>query len=139
MEEMEHNLKAVTDELQDVKSERSVFREKAHRLNVELNHVLGNREARIIDVDALCMENRQVGRRSRSAVHRAAANVRSTSSYSSFWCFTGCKHIFVEKSYFSGEYIYILHKFNISIKALKEKTFSLYCDSSPIDCFLFFN
>lgn len=84
MEEMEHNLKAVTDELQDVKSERSVFREKAHRLNVELNHVLGNREARIIDVDALCMENRQVGRRSRSAVHRAAANVRSTSSYSSF-------------------------------------------------------
>uniref|UniRef100_A0A3Q3X0Z1 Coiled-coil domain containing 149 n=1 Tax=Mola mola TaxID=94237 RepID=A0A3Q3X0Z1_MOLML len=58
MEEMEHNLKAVTDELQDVKAERSVFREKAYRLNVELNHILGNREARIIDVDALCMENR---------------------------------------------------------------------------------
>ncbi|XP_040038621.2 coiled-coil domain-containing protein 149-A isoform X2 [Gasterosteus aculeatus] len=63
MEEMEHNLKAVTDELQDVKSERSVFREKAHRLNVELNHVLGNREARIIDVDALCMENRYLHER----------------------------------------------------------------------------
>lgn len=58
MEEMEHNMKAVTDELQDVKAERNVFREKARRLNVELNHVLGNREARIIDVDALCMENR---------------------------------------------------------------------------------
>ncbi|XP_028330924.1 coiled-coil domain-containing protein 149-A isoform X2 [Gouania willdenowi] len=58
MEEMEHNMKALTDELQDVKAERSVFREKAERLNVELNHVLGNREARIIDVDALCMENR---------------------------------------------------------------------------------
>lgn len=51
-------MKAVTDELQDVKAERNVFREKACRLNVELNHVLGNREARIIDVDALCMENR---------------------------------------------------------------------------------
>ncbi|KAM8898978.1 coiled-coil domain-containing protein 149-A isoform 2-T2 [Spinachia spinachia] len=63
MEEMEHSLKAVTDELQDVKSERSVFREKAHRLNVELNHVLGNREARIIDVDALCMENRYLHER----------------------------------------------------------------------------
>ena len=61
MEEMEHNMKALTDELQDVKAERSVFREKADRLNVELNHILGNREARIIDVDALCMENRQVG------------------------------------------------------------------------------
>lgn len=58
MEEMENNIKALTDELQDVKGERSAFREKAYRLNVELNHVLGNREARIIDVDALCMENR---------------------------------------------------------------------------------
>ncbi|TNN55369.1 Coiled-coil domain-containing protein 149-B [Liparis tanakae] len=58
MEEMEHSMKALTDELQDVKAERSAFTEKACRLNVELNHVLGNREARIIDVDALCMENR---------------------------------------------------------------------------------
>ncbi|XP_075968401.1 coiled-coil domain-containing protein 149-A [Anarhichas minor] len=63
MEEMEHNMKAVTDELQDVKAERSVFREKAYRLNVELNHVLGNREPRIIDVDALCMENRYLHER----------------------------------------------------------------------------
>ncbi|XP_044040668.1 coiled-coil domain-containing protein 149-A isoform X1 [Siniperca chuatsi] len=63
MEEMEHNMKALTDELQDVKAERSVFREKAYRLNVELNHILGNREARIIDVDALCMENRYLHER----------------------------------------------------------------------------
>ncbi|XP_044198252.1 coiled-coil domain-containing protein 149-like isoform X1 [Thunnus albacares] len=63
MEEMEHNMKALTDELQDVKAERTVFREKADRLNVELNHVLGNREARIIDVDALCMENRYLHER----------------------------------------------------------------------------
>ncbi|XP_071333733.1 coiled-coil domain-containing protein 149-A isoform X2 [Trachinotus anak] len=63
MEEMEHNMKALTDELQDVKAERSVFREKADRLNVELNHILGNREARIIDVDALCMENRYLHER----------------------------------------------------------------------------
>ncbi|XP_039997442.1 coiled-coil domain-containing protein 149-A isoform X2 [Xiphias gladius] len=63
MEEMEHNMKALTDELQDVKAERSVFREKADRLNVELNHILGNREARIIDVDALCMENKYLHER----------------------------------------------------------------------------
>ncbi|XP_033962307.1 coiled-coil domain-containing protein 149-A isoform X3 [Pseudochaenichthys georgianus] len=63
MEEMEHNMKALTDELQDVKAERGVFREKTYRLNVELNHVLGNREARIIDVDALCMENRYLQER----------------------------------------------------------------------------
>ncbi|XP_034532945.1 coiled-coil domain-containing protein 149-A [Notolabrus celidotus] len=63
MEEMEHNMKALTDELQDVKAERNVFREKAYRVNVELNHILGNHEARIIDVDALCMENRYLHER----------------------------------------------------------------------------
>ncbi|XP_076581340.1 coiled-coil domain-containing protein 149-A isoform X1 [Chaetodon auriga] len=63
MEEMENNMKALTDELQDVKAERGVFREKAYRLNVELNHILGNREARIIDVDALCMENKYLHER----------------------------------------------------------------------------
>ncbi|KAM9836586.1 coiled-coil domain-containing protein 149-A [Aulostomus maculatus] len=63
MEELEHNMKALTDELQDMKAERTVFREKADRLNVELNHILGNREARIIDVDALCMENRYLHER----------------------------------------------------------------------------
>ncbi|KAM4536563.1 coiled-coil domain-containing protein 149-A isoform 2-T2 [Odontesthes bonariensis] len=58
MEEMEHTIKALTDELQDMKAERNVFREKADRLNLEINHILGNNEKRIIDVDALCMENR---------------------------------------------------------------------------------
>ncbi|KAM3857406.1 coiled-coil domain-containing protein 149-A [Diretmus argenteus] len=63
MEEMEHNMKAITDELQDIKAERSVFSEKVDRLNVELNHILGGHEARIIDVDALCMENRYLHER----------------------------------------------------------------------------
>ncbi|XP_073331081.1 LOW QUALITY PROTEIN: coiled-coil domain-containing protein 149-like [Pagrus major] len=63
MEEMEHKHEGLTDELQDVKSERNVFRDKAYRVNVELNHILGNREARIIDVDALCMENRYLHER----------------------------------------------------------------------------
>ncbi|XP_019950934.2 coiled-coil domain-containing protein 149-like isoform X2 [Paralichthys olivaceus] len=63
MEEMEHHMKALTDELQDVKAERSVFREKADRVNVELNHILGNHEERIIDVDALCMENKYLHER----------------------------------------------------------------------------
>lgn len=49
------------DELQDVKEERSSYQDKVERLNQELNHILGGHENRIIDVDALCMENRQVG------------------------------------------------------------------------------
>lgn len=48
------------DELQDVKEERSSYQDKVERLNQELNHILGGHENRIIDVDALCMENRRV-------------------------------------------------------------------------------
>ncbi|KAG5845653.1 hypothetical protein ANANG_G00141560 [Anguilla anguilla] len=62
-EELENLLKASSDELQDVKAERSVFQEKANRLNQELNHILGGHENRIIDVDALCMENRYLHER----------------------------------------------------------------------------
>lgn len=57
-EEVEHSLKTVTDELQDMKAEAAEFKEKAERLNCELNHILGGQENRIIDVDVLCMENR---------------------------------------------------------------------------------
>lgn len=57
-EELEHNLKTVSDELQDIRAECTVFKEKAERLNCELNHILGGQEKRIIDVDVLCMENR---------------------------------------------------------------------------------
>ncbi|XP_076004309.1 coiled-coil domain-containing protein 149-like isoform X2 [Genypterus blacodes] len=57
-EVLEHSVKSLTDELQDVRAERDVFQQKAHRLNVEMNQILGNDEIRILDVDALCMENR---------------------------------------------------------------------------------
>lgn len=57
-EELENSLKAVSDELEDVKAERTVYKEKADRLNLELNHILGDGGKRIVDVDALCMENR---------------------------------------------------------------------------------
>lgn len=58
--ELEQSLKAAVDELQDVRAERNVYQEKAHRLNVELNHILRRHDGRIMDMDALCMENRQV-------------------------------------------------------------------------------
>lgn len=53
-------MKSLTDELQDVQAERDVFQQKAHRLNVEMNHIVGNDDIRILDIDALCMENRLV-------------------------------------------------------------------------------
>lgn len=57
-EVLENSVKSLTDELQDVRAERDVFQQKAHRLNVEMNHIVGNEEIRILDIDALCMENR---------------------------------------------------------------------------------
>ncbi|XP_066535796.1 coiled-coil domain-containing protein 149-B isoform X2 [Hoplias malabaricus] len=62
-EDLEHSLKAATDELQDVRAERKVYQEKAQRLNLEINHVLGCHDNRILDVDALCMENRYLHER----------------------------------------------------------------------------
>ncbi|KAM8939529.1 coiled-coil domain-containing protein 149 [Pelodytes ibericus] len=63
IENLEHDLQSAMDELQDVKQERSFFQDKAGRLNQELNHVLGGDEKRIIDIDALCMENRYLQER----------------------------------------------------------------------------
>ncbi|XP_038254890.1 coiled-coil domain-containing protein 149 isoform X3 [Dermochelys coriacea] len=63
IETLEHDLQAALDELQDVKEERSSYQDKADRLNQELNHILGGHENRIIDVDALCMENRYLQER----------------------------------------------------------------------------
>lgn len=58
IETLRYDLQAALDELQDVKEERCFYQNKSDRLNQELNHVLGGHENRIIDVDALCMENR---------------------------------------------------------------------------------
>ncbi|KAF5901878.1 coiled-coil domain-containing protein, partial [Clarias magur] len=61
--ELEQGLKAAVDELQDVRAERNVYQEKAHRLNIELNHILRHHDGRLMDVDALCMENRYLHER----------------------------------------------------------------------------
>ncbi|XP_032882287.1 coiled-coil domain-containing protein 149 isoform X2 [Amblyraja radiata] len=58
IEQLDHDFQAAVDELQDVTVERSFYQEKSGRLNQEINHILGGHENRIIDVDALCMENR---------------------------------------------------------------------------------
>nr|XP_056711560.1 coiled-coil domain-containing protein 149 [Euleptes europaea] len=63
IETLQHDLQATLDDLQDIKEERSFYQDKSDRLNQELNHVLGGHINRIIDVDALCMENRYLHER----------------------------------------------------------------------------
>ncbi|KAL4641538.1 coiled-coil domain-containing protein 149-like [Arapaima gigas] len=62
-QELERSLKATSDELQDTQAERSTLQEKVERLNRELGRVLGGHEDRIVDLDALCMENRYLQER----------------------------------------------------------------------------
>ncbi|NXY40291.1 CC149 protein, partial [Ceuthmochares aereus] len=63
IESLRYDLQAALDELQDMKEERSFYQDKSDRLNQELIHVLGGHENRIIDIDALCMENRYLQER----------------------------------------------------------------------------
>ncbi|NXN98858.1 CC149 protein, partial [Rhinopomastus cyanomelas] len=63
IETLRYDLQSALDELQDVKGERSFYQDKSDRLNQELNHVLGGHENRIVDIDALCMENRYLQER----------------------------------------------------------------------------
>ncbi|XP_026555546.1 coiled-coil domain-containing protein 149 [Pseudonaja textilis] len=63
METLQLDLQASLDELQDMREERSFYQEKSEKLNQELNHVLGGHVDRIIDIDALCMENRYLHER----------------------------------------------------------------------------
>ncbi|XP_070804966.1 coiled-coil domain-containing protein 149 [Pituophis catenifer annectens] len=63
METLQLDLQASLDELQDVREERSFYQDKSEKLNQELNHVLGGHVDRIIDIDALCMENRYLHER----------------------------------------------------------------------------
>ncbi|KAG7267532.1 hypothetical protein CRUP_005916 [Coryphaenoides rupestris] len=48
-ERLEHSVRSLTDELQDISSERTVFQEKACRLNLEMNQILGNDDIRLLD------------------------------------------------------------------------------------------
>lgn len=49
---------AKIDDQQEFVTERDYYRTKTERLNQELNYVLGGDDRRIIDVDALVMENK---------------------------------------------------------------------------------
>ncbi|PIK53714.1 putative coiled-coil domain-containing protein [Apostichopus japonicus] len=62
-ENLERDMVAKIDELQEHVTERDFFRRKADHLNEELNYVLGGNEKRIVDIDALLMENKYVKER----------------------------------------------------------------------------
>ncbi|XP_071948517.1 coiled-coil domain-containing protein 149-like [Antedon mediterranea] len=63
LEALERDMVAKIDQEQELVTERDHYREKSERTNQELNYVLGGDERRIVDVDALIMENKYVKER----------------------------------------------------------------------------
>ena len=58
--QMQRDLQQVLDEKEDLETERDAYRTKHERLNTELNYILGGDDKRIVDIDALNMENKSV-------------------------------------------------------------------------------
>ena len=55
---MERDLQQVLDEKEEQETERDIYKNKYERLNQELNYILKGDENRILDIDALSMENK---------------------------------------------------------------------------------
>lgn len=59
-QQLERDLQQVLDEKEELVTERDVYKNKYERLNQELNYILKGDENRIVDIDALSMENKSV-------------------------------------------------------------------------------
>lgn len=51
-------MQQVLDEKEDLETERDAYKNKYDRLNEELNYILKGDERRVVDIDALIMENK---------------------------------------------------------------------------------
>jgi len=56
--QLERDLQTVLDEKEELITERDVYKTKYDRLNQELNYILKGDENRVVDIDALIMENK---------------------------------------------------------------------------------
>lgn len=56
--QLERDVQQVLDEKEEQETERDVFKNKYERLNQEVNYILKGDENRIVDIDALVMENK---------------------------------------------------------------------------------
>ena len=56
--QLERDLQQVLDEKEEHVTERDAYKSKYERLNAELNYILKGDEKRVVDIDALVMENK---------------------------------------------------------------------------------
>ncbi|KAK3729876.1 hypothetical protein QZH41_020428 [Actinostola sp. cb2023] len=58
VEDLEREVEATSDEKSEIIIERDHYRDKVERLNTQLNFILGADDRRLVDIDAILMENR---------------------------------------------------------------------------------
>ena len=59
-QQLERDVQQVVDEKEEQEMERDAYKNKYERLNHELNYILKGDERRVVDIDALIMENKWV-------------------------------------------------------------------------------
>ncbi|XP_072042329.1 uncharacterized protein [Amphiura filiformis] len=81
LETLQRDMVAKIDEQEEVVTERDFFRDKGDRLNQELNYVLGGDERRLVDIDALIMENKYVKERLKQCQEEKATAQTAVAKY----------------------------------------------------------
>jgi len=81
--QMGADLQAVLDEKEELVTERDAYKCKVHRLNHELNALLKGDNKKIVDVDALVMENRYLKERLQQAEEEKEISNQALSKYKS--------------------------------------------------------
>ncbi|KAK3771305.1 hypothetical protein RRG08_024381 [Elysia crispata] len=81
--QMQRDLQQVLDEKEDLETERDAYRTKHERLNTELNYILGGDDKRIVDIDALNMENKFLQERLKQMEEEKSMAIATVSKYKS--------------------------------------------------------
>ncbi|ELT88423.1 hypothetical protein CAPTEDRAFT_53024, partial [Capitella teleta] len=79
--QLERDLQQVLDEKEELVTERDVYKNKYERLNQELNFILKGDENRIVDIDALSMENKYLSDRLKQMEEEKSLAVATASKY----------------------------------------------------------
>lgn len=77
----QRDLRQVLDEKEDLETERDAYRTKHERLNTELNYILGGDDKRIVDIDALNMENKFLQERLKQMEEEKSMAIATVSKY----------------------------------------------------------
>lgn len=81
--QLERDLQTVLDEKQEFVTERDAYKTKYDRLNQELNYILKGNENRIVDIDALVMENKYLQERMKQMEEERTMALAAVSKYKS--------------------------------------------------------